>query len=326
MKLATLRSSSPDGKLVVVSRDLKKMTSAADIAPSLRVAFDDWPRNRPLLEERYRRLMDGLHNASDFDPARCHSPLPRSFQWLDGTAYESHRYRMTKGRPAPEWFLKEPSVYQGRSDGFLAPMQDVPLGSEDWGIDFEGEVAVVTSFVPYGASAAIAASKIELVMLVNDVSLRNLQAVELQRMFGFTRSKPASVFSPVCVSPDELGTHWRDNRLHLPVRCSINGKLFGDPNAGEAVHGFDTMISYCALTQALSPGTIVGGGTVSNHDPKRGYATIAEARSVEEAASGSPKTPFLQYGDRVRIEVLDEKGESIFGAIDHKMARPGSSS
>jgi fumarylacetoacetate (FAA) hydrolase len=323
MKLATLKSQSPDGELVVVSRDLKTMTSAADIAPSLRVAFDDWARNRPLLEERYRRLMDGLHNAIPLDEARCHSPLPRAFQWLDGTAYESHRYRMTKGRPAPEWFLKEPSVYQGRSDGFLAPSQDVPIGSEDWGIDFEGEVAVVTSFVPYGASAAVAASKIELVMIVNDVSLRNLQAVELQRLFGFTRSKPASVFSPVCVTPDELGTHWRDNRLHLPIRCSINGKLFGDPNAGEAVHGFDKMVSYCALTQALSAGTIVGGGTVSNHDPKRGYATIAEARSVEETSNGAPKTPFLSYGDRVRIEVLDERGLSIFGAIDHKVAKPG---
>jgi fumarylacetoacetate (FAA) hydrolase len=322
MKLATLKSQSPDGELVVVSRDLKTMTSAADIAPSLRVAFDDWERSRPLLEERYGRLMDGLHNAIPFDEARCHSPLPRAFQWLDGTAYESHRYRMTRGRPAPEWFLKEPSVYQGRSDGFLAPTQDVPIGSEDWGIDFEGEVAVVTSFVPYGASAAIAASKIELVMIVNDVSLRNLQAVELQRLFGFTRSKPASVFSPVCVTPDELGTHWRDNRLHLPIRCSINGKLFGDPNAGEAVHGFDKMVSYCALTQALSAGTIIGGGTVSNHDPKRGYATIAEARSVEETSNGAPKTPFLSYGDRVRIEVLDERGQSIFGAIDHKMAKP----
>lgn len=323
MKLATLRTLHPDGELVVVSRDLKKMTGASDIAPSLRVAFDDWKRCKPLLAERYERLMDGLNNAVDFDPARCHSPLPRSFQWLDGTAYKSHRYRMTKGRPAPEWFLKEPSVYQGRSDGFLPPTQDVPIGSEDWGIDFEGEVAVVTDFVPYGASPQVAASKIELIMIVNDVSMRNLQAVELQRLFGFTRSKPASVFSPVCVTPDELGSAWRDNRLHLPIRCSINGKLFGDPNAGEAVHGFDTMISYCALTQSLSAGTIVGGGTVSNHDPKRGYATIAEARSVEEAANGAAKTPFLKYGDRVRIEMLDAGGQSIFGAIDHKMARPG---
>jgi fumarylacetoacetate (FAA) hydrolase len=322
MKLATLRTNHPDGELVVVSRDLKKMTSAADIAPSLRVAFDDWSRCKPVLIERYAQLMNGSHNALDFDASRCHSPLPRAFQWLDGTAYESHRYRMTKGRPAPEWFLKEPSVYQGRSDGFLAPTQDVPLGSEEWGIDFEGEVAVVTDFVPYGASPAVAASKIELVMLVNDVSLRNLQAVELQRLFGFTRSKPASVFSPVCVTPDELGAAWRDNRLHLPIRCSINGKLFGDPNAGEAVHGFDAMVSYCALTQALSAGTIVGGGTVSNHDPKRGYATIAEARSVEETTDGTARTPYLKYGDRVRIEMLDAGGQSIFGAIDNKMARP----
>lgn len=323
MKLATLRTNDRDGALVVVSRDLKKMTSAVDIAPSLRVALDDWARNRPLLEERYQRLMDGLHNALDFDQALCHSPLPRSFQWLDGTAYESHRYRMTKGRPAPEWFQKEPSVYQGRSDGFLAPTQDVPIGSEDWGIDFEGEVAVITSEVPYGASPEVAASKIELVMLVNDVSLRNVQAVELQRLFGFTRSKPASVFTPVCVTPDELGAVWRDTRLHLPIRCSINGKLFGDPDAGEAVHGFDKMISYSALTQALSAGTIVGGGTVSNHDPKRGYATIAEARVVEEMEGGAAKTPFLKYGDRVRIEMLDAEGRSIFGAIDHKMAKPG---
>jgi fumarylacetoacetate (FAA) hydrolase len=321
MKLATLRTNHPDGELVVVSRDLKKMTSAADIAPSLRVAFDDWARAKPRLEERYRRLMDGLHNALDFDPAKCHSPLPRSFQWLDGTAYESHRYRMTRGRPAPEWFLKEPAVYQGRSDGFLAPNQDVPLGSEDWGIDFEGEVAAVTDTVPYGASPAVAVSKIALIMLVNDVSLRAVQGVELGRQFGFTRSKPASVFSPVCATPDELGGAWRDNRVHLPIRCSINGKLLGDPDAGEAVHGFDKMISYCAMTQALSAGTIVGGGTVSNHDPKRGYATIAEARSVEETSLGAAKTPFLKWGDRVRIEMFDAQGQSIFGAIDHKMAR-----
>lgn len=321
MKLATLRNGKADGELVVVSRDLKKMTSAADIAPSLLAAFDDWPRNRPLLAARYQRLMDGLHNALDFDPRRCLSPLPRAFQWLDGTAYESHRYRMTKGRPAPEWFLNEPSVYQGRSDGFLAPYDDVPFGSEDWGLDFEGEVAVVTSDVPYGATPAMAATKIELVMLVNDVSLRNVQAVELQRLFGFTRSKPASVFSPVCVTPDELGDAWRDSRLHLPIRCSINGKLFGDPNAGEAVHGFDKMISYCAMTQKLSPGSIVGGGTVSNADPKRGYATIAEARAVEELSEGAATTPFLKFGDRVRIEMLDAQGQSVFGAIDHKMAK-----
>lgn len=323
MKLATLRTQSRDGELVVVSRDLKRMTSAADIAPSLRAALDRWSACKPRLEERYHRLMDGLHNAMPFDETACHSPLPRAFQWLDGTAYESHRYRMTKGRPAPDWFQKEPPVYQGRSDGFLAPTQDVPIGSEDWGVDFEGEVAVVTSEVPYGASPAVAASKIELVMLVNDVSLRNLQAVELQRMFGFTRSKPASVFTPVCVTPDELGPAWRDTRLHLPIRCSVNGKLFGDPDAGEAVHGFDKMISYCALTQSLSAGTIVGGGTVSNRDPKRGYATIAEARAVEEASGGAAKTPFLKYGDRVRIEMLDAEGRSIFGAIDHKMAKPG---
>ena len=207
MKLATLRTNHPDGELVVVSRDLTKMASAADIVPSLRVAFDDWQRLKPRLEERYRQLMSGsLNNAQPFDQARCHSPLPRSFQWLDGTAYESHRYRMQRGRPAPEWFLKEPPLYQGRSDGFLGPTQDVPIGSLDWGVDFEGEVAVITDFVPYGASPAVAASKIELIMLVNDVSLRNLQAVELQRMFGFTRSKPASVFTPVCATPDELGT------------------------------------------------------------------------------------------------------------------------
>jgi fumarylacetoacetate (FAA) hydrolase len=323
MKLATLRNTSPDGELVVVSRDLTKMASAADIAPSLRVAFDDWARNKPRLEERYGQLMSAsLNNAQPFDAARCHSPLPRSFQWLDGTAYESHRYRMTRGRPAPEWFLKEPAVYQGRSDGFLAPTQDVPLANEDWGIDFEGEVAVVTDYVPYGASPSVAASKIELVMLVNDVSLRAVQAVELGKQFGFTRSKPASAFTPVCVTLDELGPAWRDNRLHLPIRCSINGKLFGDPDAGEAVHGFDVMVSYCAMTQALSAGTIVGGGTVSNQDLKRGFATIAEARSVEETSGGAAKTPFLKWGDRVRIEMNDAQGRSIFGAIDHKMARP----
>jgi fumarylacetoacetate (FAA) hydrolase len=322
MKLATLREGGRDGTLVVVSRDLKKMTSAADIAPSLLAAFEDWGRNRPLLEERYKHLMDGtIKTATAFDEKLCHSPMPRSFQWLDGTAYESHRHRMTKGKPAPEWFLKDPAVYQGRSDGFLAPTQDVPAATEDWDIDFEGEVAVVTDYVPYGASPEVAASKIQLVMLVNDVSMRALQQEELPRSFGFTRSKPASSFTPVAVTPDELGSAWRDSRLHLPIRCSLNGKLFGDPDAGESVHGLHKMVSYCAMTQALSAGTIVGGGTVSNQDAKRGYATIAEARSVEEAAQGVAKTSYMRFGDRIRIEMFDAAGQSVFGAIDQKIVK-----
>lgn len=323
MKLASLRHGR-DGRLVVVSRSLAHCVAVPDIAPTLQAALDDWPKASPKLAEVSRALNDGrAPGAGPFDPAQCAAPLPRAYQWADGSAYVTHveLVRKARGAEMPPSFWTDPLIYQGGSDGFIGPTDAILAADEAWGIDFEAEVAAITDDVPMGADAVAAAGHIRLLMLVNDVSLRNVQAVELHRQFGFTRSKPASAFSPVCVTTDELGSAWRDSRLHLPIRCFVNGKLFGDPNAGEAVHGFDKMISFCAMTQALTAGTIVGGGTVSNQDPKRGYATIAEARAVEEAAEGEPKTPFLKFGDRVRIEMLDETGQSIFGAIDHKMAK-----
>jgi fumarylacetoacetate (FAA) hydrolase len=320
MKLASLKSDL-DGELVVVSRDLKKMRRVPEIAPTLQAAFDDWAAVKSCLEQAYRRLMAGEEPAEDFSEGEAHSPLPRAYQWLDSGVYRAHFERMRRGQPIPDWLETEPSLYQGGSDGFLTPTGDVRAVSEDWGIDFEGEVAVITDGVPYGTKAADAEKHIQLVMLCNDVSNRILQGHELQRAFGFIHGKPASAFSPVAVTPDELGDAWRDNRLHLPLRCHVNGELFGDPGAGDMMHGFNAIIAYAARTRALLSGSIIGGGTVANADPKRGHATIAEKRSVEELASGAPKTPFLRFGDRVRIEMLDRDGRSIFGAIDQKVVR-----
>jgi len=214
-------------------------------------------------------------------------------------------------------------MYQGASDGFLAPQDDIPAASEDWGVDYEAEVAIITDFVPYGATAEEASKHIALVMLCNDVSLRNLIPHELSKGFGFVQSKPASAFSPVAVTPDELGLAWRDCRLHLPLRSWVNGECFGEPNAGEMVHGFDRLIAHAALTRSLGAGSIVGGGTVANHDPSRGTSCIIERRVLEQMNSGQPRTPFLRLGDRVQIEMLDAEGHTIFGRIDQKVFTRG---
>jgi len=299
------------------------MSRAADIAPTLQAALDDWAKARPALEERARRLDAGDARAENFDPRAALSPLPRAYQWLDCTSYPSHMERMS-GRTPPDWFAREPTMYQGCSDGFLAPTADVPTGSEEWGIDFEAEVAVVTDFVPYGTVDADAAKHIVLVMIVNDVSLRALQGIELPRGFGFIHSKPASAFAPVAVTPDELGSAWRDARLFGAMRCHVNGELFGDPDAGaEMRHNFARLIAHAAKTRTLAAGSIIGAGTVSVSSLDHGFATVAERRAVEQKQHGSPRTPFLRFGDRVRIEMLDGAGRSIFGAIDHKIAKAG---
>jgi fumarylacetoacetate (FAA) hydrolase len=322
MKLASLRSASPDGELVVVSRDLRRMCRAVGVAPTLQAALDDWPRARPRLEECFRRLESGAEpNAEPFDERAALSPLPRAYQWLDGRAYAAHRSRISGGAPVPQWFFREAGVMQRASDAFLAPTQDIGAASEDWEIDFEGEIAVVTDYVPCATSSADAAQHIQLVMLANDVSLRALQREEAQRAFGVIHGKPPGAFSPVAATPDELGDAWRDCRVQLPLRCSINGALFGDPQAGEMVYGFDAMIAYTARSRALAAGSILGGGTVANSDPQRGHGCIVERRAVEEMAEGKARTPFLRFGDRVRIEMLDPAGRSIFGAIDQKVVR-----
>jgi fumarylacetoacetate (FAA) hydrolase len=323
MKLATLRNGKPDGELVVVSRDLARCARVADIAPTLQAALDDWTTLRPRLEDRYRALNQG--GGEPFDQSKALSPLPRAFQWCDGSVYEAHMLRMSKwiGKPPEAHFHQEPWMYQGASDGFLAPTEDIPAGSEDWGIDYESEIAVITTRVPYGATPAQAGAAIALVMVCNDVSLRNLIPPELAKGFGFVQSKPASSFAPVAVTLDELGTAWRDFRLHGRLRSFVNGTLFGDPDAGAMVHGFDRIVAHAAKTRALSAGTIVGGGTVANEDPARGTSCITERRVLETFATGKPVTPFLRFGDRVRIEMLDDNGHSIFGAVDQKVARAG---
>jgi fumarylacetoacetate (FAA) hydrolase len=323
VKLATLRSSKPDGELVLVSRDLTRMTRVRDIAPTLQAALDEWSRVRPLLETRYRNLVAGTDVAPEpFDPTAALSPLPRAFQWCDGSVYEAHMQRMAKwiGKPVEPHFHQEPWMYQGASDGFLAPTEDIPAASEDWGIDYESEIAVVTTRVPYGATPAQAGASIALVMICNDVSLRNLIPAELAKGFGFVQSKPASAFSPVAVTPDELGGAWRDFRLYGRLRSYVNGTLFGDPDPGAMVHGFDRIVAHAAKTRALSAGSIIGGGTVANDDPARGTSCITERRVLETFSGGKPITPFLRFGDRVRIEMFGEDGLSLFGAIDQKVA------
>jgi fumarylacetoacetate (FAA) hydrolase len=325
MKLATLRNGKPDGELTIVSRDLARCARASDIAPTLQAALDDWAALRPRLEERSRAVNQGA-GGEPFDQARALSPLPRAYQWCDGSVYEAHMQRMAKwiGKPPEPHFREQPWMYQGASDGFLAPTEDIPAASEDWGIDYEGEIAVITTQVPYGASPARAGACITLVMACNDVSLRNLIPPELAKGFGFVQSKPASAFSPVAVTLDELGNAWRDFRLHGRLRSHVNGVLFGDPDAGAMVHGFDRIVAHAAKTRALSTGSILGGGTVANEDPARGTSCITERRVLETFATGKPVTPFLRFGDRVRIEMMDDTGQSIFGAIDQKVARAGS--
>jgi fumarylacetoacetate (FAA) hydrolase len=320
MKLATLRNDTRDGELVVVSKDLARMTRVSDIAPTLQHALDRWAAVAPRLQERSDHLARGSAPSETFDPQAALSPLPRAYQWLDGGAYYVHQERMRAGAPIPDWVVKETSMYQGVSDAFLAPTDDIAHADESWGIDYEAEVAIITDAVPYGVSEANAGSHVMLVMLVNDVSLRNLMAHEFVKNFGFVHSKPASAFSPVAVTPDELGDAWRDNRLHLRLRSSVNGVLRGDPDAGEMAFGFEHLIAYCAKTRALSAGTIVGGGTVANRDIARGTSCIAERRSIETLESGAPRTPYLTSGDEVRIEMLDANGDSIFGAIDQRVA------
>lgn len=327
MKLATLKDGTRDGQLAVVSRDLKTAHVADGIAATLQRALDDWNFIAPQLQQLYERLNEGkTHRHFDFDPKRCMAPLPRAFQWADGSAYVNHVELVRKARNAemPASFWHDPLMYQGGSDDFLGPTDDIVLASEEWGVDFEGEVAVITDDVPMGTSAAQAEHHILLLMLVNDVSLRKLIPDELAKGFGFLQSKPASSFSPVAVTPDELGDAWQDGKLHLPLRVTWNGALVGQPDAGtDMVFSFPQLIAHLAKTRNVRAGSIVGSGTVSNKDSARGYTCIAEKRCLEMIAGGEAVTPFMQFGDTVRIEMPDRKGKSIFGAIDQKLVQGG---
>jgi fumarylacetoacetate (FAA) hydrolase len=319
MKLASLKGGR-DGRLVVVARDLTRAAPAWGIAPTLQAALDDWDRVRPQLETLYRALNEGkAEGAFAFEERVCASPLPRAYQWADGSAYLVHveLVRKARGAEMPKSFWTDPLMYQGGSDSFLGPRDPIIAADEAWGIDFEGEVAVITGDVPAGCSIGDAEHSIRLVMLANDVSLRNLIPNELAKGFGFFQSKPASAFSPVAVTQDELGNHWRDGKLHLPLLVQLNGTRFGAPDAGaDMAFNFPQLIAHAARTRSLAAGSIIGSGTVSNRDPAAGSACIAERRMLEQIEGGAPATPFLKYGDHVRIEMKDEGGRSIFGAIE----------
>jgi fumarylacetoacetate (FAA) hydrolase len=332
MRLATLRSGARDGRLVLVDAERRRMVPA-QAARTLQGALDDWARLAPRLQAEQAALDAGRADGSmAFDPHALASPLPRAFQWADGSAYVNHveLVRKARGAEMPASFWTDPLMYQGGSDTFLAPTEDVVAASEDWGIDFEGEVAVVTDDVPMGASPAEAAALIRLVMIVNDVSLRNLMPGELNKGFGFFQSKPSSAFAPIALTPDELGPAWDGARLHVPLLSSVNDALFGRPNAGvDMTFGFPELVAHAARTRRLCAGSIVGSGTVSNKqgtlhgsrvtDGGVGYSCIAELRMLETLADGKPSTSFLKHGDRIRIEMKTADGLSLFGAIDQRV-------
>src|SRR6185312_5733526 len=333
MKLASLKGGR-DGRLVVVTDDLAWCVAAGEIAPTLQAALDEWERCRPQLEALAAQLEAGGVERQRFREHEAASPLPRAHQWADGSAYLNHveLVRRARGAEMPPSFFTDPLMYQGGSDGFLGPRDPIPLGDPAWGLDLEGEVAVVTGDVPMGVSPDAARGLVRLVMLCNDVSLRNLIPGELAKSFGFFQSKPASAFSPVAVTPDELAG-WKDGRLSGALLVELNGKPLGEADAGvDMTFDFGTLVAHAAKTRSLSAGTIVGSGTVSNRSADGGpgkpvaeggvgYSCIAEIRTIETLASGAPKTPFLKPGDTVRIEMRDGKGRSIFGAIEQEVVR-----
>ena len=333
MKLASLKWGR-DGRLVVVSSDLAWCVEATNIAPTLQAALDDWERCEPLLKGLAESLDHGAIPRVRFHEHDAESPLPRAYQWADGSAYVNHveLVRKARGAEMPASFWTDPLMYQGGSDGFLAPRDPIPLADEAWGCDMEGEIAVITGDVPQGASREEALAAIRLVMLANDVSLRNLIPDELAKTFGFFQSKPASSFSPVAVTPDSLGEAWADGRLTGALEVELNGKPLGEADAGvDMTFDFGTLIAHAAKTRALGAGTIVGSGTVSNRGPDGGpgksvaeggvgYSCLAELRTIETLAHGAPKTPFLKAGDRVRVEMRDARRHSIFGAIEQEVA------
>jgi fumarylacetoacetate (FAA) hydrolase len=337
MKLATLKDGSRDGRLVVVSRDLTMYQPVPKISATLQHALDHWDLVAPRLQAVYAALNTGdAIDARPFDQHACHSPLPRAYQWADGSAYINHVELVRKARNAdvPASFYTDPLMYQGGSDSFIGPYDPIYALSEDWGIDLEAEVAVITGDVAMGVDESTAAAAIRLVMLVNDVSLRNLIPNELAKGFGFFQSKAASAFSPVAVTPDELGEHWRDSKLHLPLLVGLNGAPFGKPNAGEDMtFSFARLVAHAAATRELAAGTIIGSGTVSNKQGNLhgssianggvGYCCLAEVRMYETIETGKPQTAFLRFGDRVRIAMDDGNGASIFGAIEQTVAPYG---
>jgi len=325
MKLGSLKEGGRDGTLVVVSRDLTRAVRATGISDILQRALEDWSNIAPRLNTLYESLNAGnAEGAFDLDVASLAAPLPRAYEFLDGSAYLPHveRVRRARGAEVPESFYTDPLMYQAVSAGFMGPRDPVRVTSDEFGIDLEAELVVITDDVPMAVSAESAAGHIQLVGLVNDVSLRNLIPGELAKGFGFLQAKPRSALSPVFVTPDELGDAWRDTKLHLPMLTHVNGKWFGAPEAGvDMQFNFAQLVAHAARTRPLSAGTIVGSGTIANEDTSLGASCFAELRTVEALRDGKPSTPFMSFGDTVRIEMLDSEGASIFGAIEQRIER-----
>ncbi len=327
MKLATLNDGSRDGQLIVVSRDLASAHFASHAARTLQQALDDWNFVSPQLEDLSATLNGGkARHAFAFDPRQCAAPLPRAYQWVDGSAYLNHveLVRKARGAEVPASFYDDPLMYQGGSDDFLGPTADAPFASSDWGIDFEAEVAVITGDVPLGATADAALDSVRLLMLVNDWSLRHLVPGELAKGFGFVQSKPATAFSPVAATPDEIGDAWQGGRIHLALESRWNGRRIGLCDAGPAMSfHFGQLIAHVARTRRLRAGSIVGSGTVSNQDWSQGCSCIAELRAIETIQQGAPQTAFMQFGDTIRIEMCGSDGHSVFGAIEQRVVAAG---
>jgi len=325
MKLASLKTGGRDGSLIIVSRDLQHYVSAADIAPTLQLALDDWQQTAPRLNALYAELNQGsCSGIHDLDVDALAAPLPRAYEFLDGSAYLPHveRVRRARGAEVPESFYVDPLMYQATSAGFLGPTDSVPVPSEEYGIDFESEIIVITDDVPMAVSPEKAEQNIQLIGLINDVSLRNLIPGELAKGFGFLQSKPRSALSPVMVTPDELGDAWQNSTLSLALHSTLNGEFFGKPEAGvDMQFNFAQLIAHAAKTRPLTAGTIVGSGTIANQDTGLGASCLAEIRMLEIIADGKPSTPFMSFGDTIRVEMFDQQGDSIFGAIDQKIVR-----
>jgi fumarylacetoacetate (FAA) hydrolase len=324
MKLGSLKEGGRDGTLVVVSRDLARAVKATGIAPTLQAALDEWGHAAPRLAALAEALDAGsAEGAFELDVDKLAAPLPRAYEFVDGSAYLPHveRVRKARGATVPDSFYTDPLMYQATSAGFLGPRDDVVVPSEDFGIDLEAEVIVVTDDVPMGVAPDQAAAHIQLVGLVNDVSLRGLIPGELAKGFGFLQSKPRSALSPVLVTPDELGDAWQGEKLHLPMRTWINGQWFGEAECGvDMQFSFAQLVAHVAKTRPLTAGTLVGSGTIANQDTGKGASCLAEQRTVEKLRDGEPSTPFLKFGDTVRIEITDTNGRSIFGAIEQTIA------
>lgn len=327
MKLASLKTGGRDGTLIIVNRALTHFVPATGVAATLQQALDNWSATAPRLNALYEALDDGTcKDAAEMNFDNLAAPFPRAFEFVDGSAYLPHveRVRKARGAEVPASFYQDPLMYQATSAGFLGPRDPIVVENEDYGIDFEAEVLVVTDDVPMAVSPAQAAEHIQLIGLVNDVSLRNLIPAELAKGFGFLQSKPRSALSPVVVTPDELGNAWRDNKVHLPLRSTLNGELFGKPEAGHDMQfDFAQLIAHAARTRPLAAGTLVGSGTIANQNVELGASCLAEKRVLEIIANGKPETPFMRFGDTIRIEMLDDNGKSIFGAIKQVIKKTG---